>query len=140
MCRLESDLAVLTLVDIADSEAGDTIAIRHGVVGIQERERSITALLSVHANNSEANTLVKVVVESDAHGKVGAGVESARTLVVVDGGAGEGVFKDPVGASLRSFKTRNGTIAGRVDAILGEEIDHGHDTRDINSREITVAC
>jgi len=103
MCRLERNLAVLVLVGIADSEARDTVGIRHRAVDVQECERSITALLSVHANNAEANTLVQVVVESDTLGKVGAGVESARALVIVDCGTSEGVFKHPVGTSFGSI-------------------------------------
>jgi hypothetical protein len=129
----------LALVDITDGEARDSIAISHSVVGIQECERSITALLSVHANHAKANTLVQVVVESDTFGKIGAGVESARPLVVIDCGAGEGVFENPIGARLRPFKTSNGTVAGRIYAILGEKVDHSHHTGDINSLEITVA-
>lgn len=67
-------LAVLALVDIADSEARDSIGVRHSPVDIQEGKRSVTALLSVHADNTEANTLVKVVVQSDTLRKVRAGV------------------------------------------------------------------
>jgi hypothetical protein len=96
MCRIESALAVLALVGIANSETRHTIAVYHRVVGIQESERSISALLSVHANNAKANALVKVVVESDTHGKVRAGVECARTLIIVDGSAGESVLEYPV--------------------------------------------
>jgi hypothetical protein len=129
-------LAVLALVDIADSEARDSIVVRHSPVDVQERKRSVTALLSVHANNAEANTLVKVVVQSDTFGKVRAGVQSAGALVVVDCGSDESVFEDPVGASLRTIQTSNGTVAGRVDAILVVKVDHGNDTSDVDAPEV----
>jgi hypothetical protein len=130
-------LAVLALVGIADSEARDSIVIRHSPGGVQERKRSITALLSVHANNTEANTLVEVVVQSDAHGKVRAGVQSAGALVVIDCGSGESVFIDPVGARLWAIQTSNGTVAGRVDAILVVKVDHGNNTGDVDAPEVT---
>ena len=129
-------LAVLALVDIADSEARDPIGVRHSAVDVQEGKRSVTALLSVHANNTEANTLVKVVVQSDTLGKVRAGVQSAGALVVIDCGSSESVFEDPVGASLRTIQTSNGTVAGRVDAILVVKVDHGNDTSDVDAPKV----
>jgi hypothetical protein len=130
-------LAVLALVDIADSETRDSICVRHSPVGVQECERSITALLSVHADNTEANTLIKVVVQSDVLGKVGAGVESARALVVINYGSDESVLKDPISTGLRTVETSSGTVAGRVDAILVVKVDHGNDTSDIDALEVT---
>ena len=129
-------LAVLALVDIADSEARDSIGIRHRPVDVQERKRSVTALLSVHANNTEANTLVKVVVQSDPLGKVRAGVKSAGALVVIDRGSDESVFVDPVGARFRTIQTSNGTVASRLDAILVVKVHHGNDTSDVDSPEV----
>jgi len=136
MCWTREYLAVLALVDIADSEARDSIGIRHSPVDVQERKRSVTALLSVHANNTEANTLVKVVVQSDALGKVRAGVKSAGALVVIDRGSDESVFIDPVGACFRTIQTSNGTVAGGVDAILVVKVDHGNDTSDVDAPEV----
>jgi len=129
-------LAVLALVGIADSEARDSIGVGHSPVDVQECKRSVTALLSVHANNTEANTLVKVVVQSDTLGKVRAGVQSAGALVVIDCGSGESVFEDPVGARLRSLQTSTSTVAGRVDAILVVKVDHGNDTSDVDAPEV----
>lgn len=92
--------------------------------------------MSVHANNAEANTLVKVVVQSDTLGKVRAGVQSAGALVVIDCGSGESVFKDPVGARLRTIQTSDGTVAGRIDAILVVKVDHGNGTSDVDAPEV----
>jgi len=93
--------------------------------------------LSVHANGAEATALCQIVVESDSLGKVGAGVQRARALVVVNSGSGEGVLEDPVGAGLWTLEAGNGAVAGRVDAILEEEVDHGHDTSDIDGWEVS---
>jgi len=127
----------LVLVGITDSEAGDTIGICHSTVDVQECERSITALLSVHANNAKANTLVQVVIESNTLGKVGAGVESARALVIINCGASEGVFENPVGTSFGSIQTLSGAVAGRVDAIFVIQVDHGNDTGDVDAVEVS---
>lgn len=51
--------------------------------------------MGVHSDNSKASAVVQVVVKSDALGEVGAGVKSARALVVIKTG-GEGVLEDPV--------------------------------------------
>lgn len=95
--------------------------------------------MSVHANNSETNALVKVVVESNTLGKVGAAVQSARALVVIDCGTSEGVLEDPVGAGVWSLETGNGTITSRVDAIFMEQVDHGNDASDVHAWEVTDA-
>jgi len=129
-------LAVLALQGVTDGKARHSEFIWHGRVGVQECLRSITALLSVHANHSEADTLVQVVVESDTQGEVGAGIKRAGALVVIDGGSSEGVFKDPVGAGLRSLETGAGAVASGVDAILVVEVDHGHNSSDINTLEV----
>lgn len=113
------------------------VRIRHRAVDVQECERSITTLLSVHVNKAEANTLVQVVVESDTLRKVGAGVESARALVVIDCRTSEGVFEDPVGASFGPVETLSCAVAGRVDAIFVIQVDHGHDTGDIDALEVS---
>lgn len=97
-------------------------------------------MLSVHANHSEADTLVQVVVEGDTQGEVGAGIKRAGALVVIDGGSSEGVFKDPVGAGLRSLETGAGAVASGVDAILVVEVDHGHNSSDINTLEVPDAA
>jgi len=94
-------------------------------------------LLGVHADGAEARALCQIVVKSDSLGKVGAGVQCARALVVVNSGSGEGVLEDPIGTGLGPFKTSNGAVTGRVDSILVVEVDHGNDTSDVNSREIT---
>jgi len=130
-------LAVLVLVGVTDRKSGDPIGIYHSAVDIQECLRSITALLSVHANNTEANALVKVVVESDALGKVGAGVESARALIVIDCGSDESVLVHPIRARCRIIQTGSGTIACRVDTILEIEVDHGNDTGNVDSPEVS---
>jgi len=91
--------------------------------------------LGVHADNSKASAVVQVVIESDALGEVGAGVESARALVVIKTGS-EGVLEDPVGASLRAIETLSGAVASRFDAILEVEVDHGNDTGDIDTLEV----
>jgi hypothetical protein len=127
----------LALIGIADSEAGDPIFVYHRVVGIQECERSISALLSVHVNKAEANTLVKVVVESNTHGKVRTGVQCTTSLIIVDGSAGETVLEDPVGARDWMIQTGNCAVTGRFNAIFSEEIDHGYDTSDVNCREVS---
>jgi hypothetical protein len=127
----------LALIGIADSEAGDPIFVYHRVVGIQECERSISALLSVHVNKAEANTLVKVVVESNTHGKVRTRVEGATTHIIVDGSAGESVFIDPICARGWIIQTGNCAVTGRFNAIFSEEIDHGYDTSDVNRREVS---
>jgi len=134
---IDKHLAVLSLVDVADRKARDTILIGLGVVDIQEGERSITTLLSIHANNAKASALGQVVVESDTLGKVGAGVEGARALVVIDGGASKGVLEDPVGAGLWSIEALGRAVAGGVDAILEVEVHHGNDTGDVDAREVS---
>jgi hypothetical protein len=138
ICWLDEYLAVLSLVDVADRKARYAILVCHSIVGIQEGQRSITALLSVHAHDAEPSALSQVVVESDTLGKVGAGVESAGALVIVDSGAGKGVLEDPVGAGFRSVKTLSGTVTGGMDAILEVEVHHRHDTSDINPGEISL--
>jgi len=137
MCCLDEYLAVLALVGIADSKARDAILIRHCPVDIQECERSVTALLSVHADGAEATALCQIVVKSDSLRKVGARVQRARALIAVNSGSGEGVLEDPVGAGLWAVEAGNGAVAGRVDAILAVEVDHGHDTSDIDAREVS---
>jgi hypothetical protein len=133
-------LAELALQGVTDGKARDPIVVRHRPVDVQECLRSITALLSIHAHNTEAGAVVQVVVESDTLGEIGAGVESAGALVVIDGGSNEGVLEDPVGTSLGSLEAGADTVAGVVDAILVVEIDHGHDTSDINAREVADAA
>jgi len=136
-------LAVLALVDIANGEAGDTIVVWHGAVDIQERERSVTALLSVRtheSHNTEASRLVKVVVKSDSLRKIGAGVQSARALVVVDGGASESVLEHPVGASFWALEACVNAVAGGVDAILVVEVDHGDNAGDVDAWEVSHAA
>jgi len=91
--------------------------------------------LGVHADNSKASAVVQVVIESDALGEVGAGVESARALVVVKTSS-EGVLEDPVGASLWAIEALSGAVASRFDAILEVEVDHGNDTGDIDTLEV----
>jgi hypothetical protein len=100
---------------------GNCSLVWHGSVDIQKCERSITALLGVHADGAEARALCQIVVESDSLGKVGAGVQCARALVVVNSGSGEGVLEDPIGTGLGPFKTSNGAVTGRVDSILTTE-------------------
>jgi hypothetical protein len=139
MCWLDEYLAVLSLVNVADRKARNSVCIRHGIVDIQESERSITALLSIHANNAEASALGQVVVQSNTLGKVRAGVESAGALVVIDFGAGKGVLEDPVGAGFWSVEALGGTVAGGVDAILEVEVHHRNDTGDVNALEVTDA-
>jgi len=129
-------LAELALQSVTDGETRDPIVVYHSPVNVQECLRSITALLSIHAHNTEADAVVQVVVESHTLGEIGAGVESAGALVVIDGGSSEGVLEDPVGASLGFLEAGADTIAGAVDAILVVEIDHGHDTSDINAGEV----
>jgi len=92
--------------------------------------------LSVHADNPKAGAIVQVVVESDSLWKVGTGVKSARALVVIDGSTGEGVFIHPIRTGFWSVETLCSTIAGRVDAILEVEVDHGNDTGDIDTLEV----
>jgi hypothetical protein len=133
-------LAELALQGVTDGEARDPIVIWHCPVDVQECLRSITALLSIHAHNPETGAVVQVVVESDTLGEIGAGVESAGALVVIDGGSSEGVFEDPVGAGLGFLEAGADTVAGGVDAIFVVEIDHGHDTSDINAREVADAA
>lgn len=127
----------MALVGVADGEARYSKLIWLGIGSVQEGERSVTALLSIHANYSETSAVAQVVVESDTLRKVGAGVESAGPLVVVDGSTGESVLKNPVGAGFWSIETLSGTVAGRVDAILVVEVDHRHDTGDIDSLEVS---
>jgi len=50
------------------------------------------------------------------------------------------VFKDPVGAGLRSLETGAGAVASGVDAILVVEVDHGHNSSDINTLEVPDAA
>jgi len=94
-------------------------------------------LLSVHSDSAKARALCQIVVESDSHGKVGARVQCARALVVVNSGSGESVLEDPIGAGLGAVEAGNGAVAGRIDAILVEEVHHGHDTSDIDAWEIS---
>jgi len=135
MCWLESNLAVLAAEGIADSEARDTILVWLGHALIQEGLGRITPLLSVHAHNSKASAVVQVVVKSDALGEVRAGVKSARALVVIETGS-KGVFEHPIRAGFGPVQTLCGTIASRFDAILEVEVDHGHDTSDIDTFEV----
>jgi len=136
MRTLVSHLAVLTSRSVADSKAGDTVLVWLGVELIQESERSIATLLSVHPDNSKASAVVQVVVESDTLGEVGAGVKSARALVIIDGSSNEGMLKHPIRTSFWPIQTLCSTIACRVDAILEVEVDHGNDTGDIDTREV----
>ena len=129
-------LAELALQGVTDGEARGSKFIHHGPVNVQECLRSITALLSIHAHNTKASALVQVVVESDTLGEIGAGIESAGALVVVDSCSSEGMLEDPVGASLWSLEAGAHTIASTVDPILVVEVDHRHDTSNIDAREV----
>jgi len=50
------------------------------------------------------------------------------------------VLEDPVGASLRSIQTLNGTVAGRFDPIFEIKVDHGHYPSNIDRWEIADAA
>jgi hypothetical protein len=89
------------------SEKDLPIGICHSTVDVQECERSITAL------------------------------ESARALVIINCGASEGVFENPVGTSFGSIQTLSGAVAGRVDAIFVIQVDHGNDTGDVDAVEVS---
>jgi hypothetical protein len=134
-------LAVLVLVGIPDNESRDTIVVWLRVGGIQECQRSITSLLRIVGRQKllEAGASVQVVLKRDVGRQVGAGVQRARSLPIIEA-RGEGMLEDPVGAGLGCVETLGCAVAGVVDAILEEEIDLRHDARDVDSAEIADAA
>lgn len=50
------------------------------------------------------------------------------------------MFEYPVGARERTIETGGCAVAGGVDAVFVEEVDHRHNTRHIDSREVADAA
>jgi len=132
-------LAVLPLVGIANDEAGNTILVGELAVIIQEGKRGVTTLLWVVGGHQllESGASTKVILKSDVGWEIRARVQGAGSLAIVTWQ--EGVLEDPVGAGCWCLKASSGAVAGGIDAILVEEIDLGHNTGDIDAREIADA-
>jgi hypothetical protein len=129
-------LVILVLVNIADSKARDSIYVRHSPVGVQEYKRSIIALLSIYADNTKANTLIKVIVQSNVLGKVRAGIKSIRALVVINYSSNKSIFKDLINIGLRTVETSSGIVIGKVNTILIIKVDHSNNTSNINALKV----
>jgi hypothetical protein len=67
----ESDLAVLALEGIADSEAGDTVFVWLLAVGVQKCQGSVASSLGICSERGEAGAAGEVVGECDTQWEVG---------------------------------------------------------------------
>ena len=50
------------------------------------------------------------------------------------------MLEHPVGAGCWGLETFGGAVAGVVDAIFVEEVDHGHDAGDVDAGEVADAA
>jgi len=133
-------LAVLAALDIPHGESRNAILVDLSTGGIKEGERSIASLLWVISlpNGHLTTASSEVVLQSDVQGEVGRGVQSARALVIIS--SLECVLEHPVGAARRCLQATCGAVAGVVDPVAEEEVDFGHNTSDINAREVSNAA
>jgi len=134
----ESDLAVLALEGIADSEAGDTVLVWLSAVDVQEGQGSVASGLRIHPERREAGAAGEIVGECDARWEVGGGIECARSLSAIKRWD-ESVLEDPVGASGWVVETLGSAVAGAFDTVLEVQVLHGHDPGDVDTGEVAHA-
>jgi len=121
-------------------KARDAIWVRDGTRRILEREKRSAASLRVIPGREliEPSAVGEIVREGDIAWQVGARVESARALAVVDGA--EGVLVDPVGAGGGAGEAGGDAVAGRVDAVFEEEIDLCYDAGHVDALKVADAA
>ena len=132
--------AVQAIVLILGDEARYAKLVRHIASLIQGGEGRQGAGLRVVAGLEQLEALAvgRVVGQSDARGQVGRAVEGAAALAVV--ALHEGVLEDPVGACARALEARDGAVAGGTDAVSGEQVYLGHDTRHVDALIVAYAA
>lgn len=134
----------MSSLNIADSEARDTVLVWLGAGSVEGGDWGITSKLGVHANDSgslaqtQSGAVVQIIHQGDTLRKVGAGVQGARSLARIKGG-NEGMLEDPVGAALWAIETLSCAVAGGVDAVFEVEVDHCDDAGDVDALEVADA-
>jgi len=137
-------LAVLSSLNISNSEARDTILVWLGSSLIESGDRSIASSLGVHANDTgslretQSSAVVQIIHKGDVLRKVGAGVQGARSLPIIKPGS-KSMLEYPVCAGFRAIEALSCAVAGRMDAIFEIEIDHGDDASDVDAFEVAHA-
>lgn len=128
------------LVGIPDDEPRDTILVWLSVFDIQERKRSIAALLGVIGRKKkiEPSASSKVILQRDVGRQVWAGVQGAGSLSIIEP-SGKGVLEHPVCAGLGRFEAARCAVACIVYAVLEEQVDLCHNAGDVDAAEVAHA-
>jgi hypothetical protein len=138
-------LAVLSSFNISDSEARNTILVWLGSGLIESGDGSIASSLGVHANDTgplrkaQSSAVLQIIDQGNTLGKVGAGVQGARSLPIIQASS-EGMLEYPVGAALWAVETLSCAVAGRVDAVFEVQVDHGDNASDVDALEVAHAA
>jgi len=108
---------------------------------IESGDRSIASSLGVHANDTgtlrktQSSAVLQIIDQGNTLGKVGAGVQGARSLPIIQASS-ESMLEYPVGAALWAVETLSCAVAGRVDAVFEVQVDHGDDAGDVDAFEV----
>jgi len=138
-------LAVLSSLNISNSESRDTVFIWLGSSLIESSDRSIASKLGVHANDTsslretQTSAVLQIIDQGDTLGKVGAGVQGARSLPIIQTSS-ESMLEYPVGAALWAVEALSCAVAGRVDAVFEVQVDHGDNAGDVDAFEVAYAA
>jgi len=138
-------LAVLSSLNISDSKSRNTILVWLSSGLIESGERSIASRLGVHANDTsslrktQSSAVFQIIDQGNTLGKVGAGVQGARSLPIIQA-ISESMLEYPVGAALWAVETLSCAVAGGVDAVFEVQVDHGDDAGDVDAFEVAHAA
>jgi len=138
-------LAVLSSLNISDSKSRNTILVWLISGLIESGERSIASGLGVQANDTsslrktQSSAVLQIIDQGNTLGKVGAGVQGARSLPIIQA-ISESMLEYPVGAALWAVETLSCAVAGGVDAVFEVQVDHGDDAGDVDTFEVAHAA
>jgi len=135
----------LSSLNIANCESGDTVFVWLSASDVECGDWSVASSLGVHANGSsslretQASAVVQIIDQCDILGEIGAGVQCARALSIIEASS-ESVLEDPVGAATWAVETLSCAVAGGVDAVFEVEVHHGDDAGDVDALEVADAA
>jgi hypothetical protein len=134
-------LAVLSSLNISDSEARDAILVWLSSCLIESGDGSIASKLGVHANDTgslretQSSAVLQIIDQGNTLWKVGAGVQGAGSLSIIQASS-ESMLEYPVGAALWAVEALSCAVAGGVDAVFEVQVDHGDDAGDVDTFEV----